>query len=193
MTDATTAEALGNGGQMIVRPARDEDHAGLLDVERAAFGGPDEANLVEALLADPSAAPLINLVAEQDGSVVGHVLFTHAVVETESGDFAATILAPLAIAPESQGQGIGQALSREGVAAAADLGIGLVFVLGHIEYYPKVGFRPAAPLGLVAPYPIEPAVADAWMVLETRPGLLGSVRGVVRCADAMMHPEMWAE
>jgi putative acetyltransferase len=178
---------------VIVRPATDTDTAALLGVERAAFGGPDEADLVEALLADPSAAPLINLVAEQDGVVIGHILFTHAVVETTTGDIIATILAPLAVAPTAQGQGIGQALSREGVAAAADLGIGLVFVLGHIAYYPKVGFRPAAPFGLTAPYPIDPAVADAWMVLETRPGLLGSVRGAVRCANAMMHPEMWAE
>jgi putative acetyltransferase len=178
---------------VLVRPAIEDDHAALLGVERAAFGGRDEADLVEALLTDPSAVPLINLVAEQDGAVVGHVLFTHAVVETENGEFAATILAPLAVAPAAQGQGVGQALSRYGIATASALGIGLVFVLGHIDYYPKVGFRPAAPFGLTAPYPIDPAVADAWMALETRPGLLGSVRGRVRCADAMMHPEMWAE
>lgn len=178
---------------MRVRPAQDEDRFALLGVERAAFGGGDEADLVEALLGDPTAQPLINLVAEEDGAVVGHVLFTHAAVETPDGDVAASILAPLAVAPAAQGRGVGQALSREGIAAAAQLGIGLVFVLGHIAYYPKVGFRPAAPLGFEAPYPIEPAVADAWMVLETRPGLIGSVRGTVRCADAMMHPEMWAE
>lgn len=179
---------------MLVRPARDEETAGLLDVERSAFGGGnDEADLVVALLADPSAQPLINLVAEDAGAIVGHVLFTHAVVETPGGEVDATILAPLAVAPAAQGTGIGQALSSEGIRIAEDLGIGLVFVLGHIGYYPRLGFRPAGPRGLVAPYPIDPAVADAWMVLETRPGLLGSVTGMVRCADAMMHPEMWRE
>jgi putative acetyltransferase len=178
---------------VLVRAARSEDTDGLLDVERAAFGGDDEADLVAALLADPSAAPIINLVAEEDGEVVGHVLFTHAVVEAADGEIAATILAPLAISPAEQGKGVGQALCREGLIAAKELGIGLVFVLGHIDYYPKVGFEPAAPHGLQAPYPIDAAVADAWMVLETRPGLIGSVRGVIRCADAMMHPEMWAE
>ena len=178
---------------MRVRHAEADDVPALLGVERAAFGGEDEAALVSALLGDASAYPLINLVAEDGGEIVGHVLFTHAVVSTTDGDVDATILAPLAVSPASQGTGVGQALCREGLRAAERLGIGLVFVLGHIGYYPKLGFAPAAPLGFEAPYPIDPAVADAWMVLETRPGLIGSARGVVRCADAMMHPEMWAE
>jgi predicted N-acetyltransferase YhbS len=76
---------------------------------------------------------------------------------------------------------------------ARAIGIGLVFVLGHIDYYPRLGFTPAQPLGLLAPFPIDPKVADAWMVLETEPGLLGKVQGTVFCADALMHPEMWAE
>lgn len=178
---------------MHIRHATEDDIPDLLGVERAAFGEDSEAELVEALLADPSAAPIINLVAEKDGVVVGHALFTNAVVATTDGGVAATILAPLAVAPAAQRTGVGQALCREGVRTAGDLGIGLVFVLGHIDYYPRCGFRPASPHGLEAPYPIDPAVADAWMVLETRPGLIGSVRGTVRCADAMMHPEMWRE
>jgi predicted N-acetyltransferase YhbS len=178
---------------MLIRPAKPSDTDALLGVERAAFGGGEEAALVEALLADPSATPIINLIAEEDGEIVGHVLFTHAVARTAHANVAATCLAPLAVAPSAQGQGIGQALSMEGIAAARMLGIGLVFVLGHIDYYPRIGFRPAAPLGLLAPYPIDPKVADAWMVLETEPGLLGKVQGTVLCADALMSPEMWVE
>jgi putative acetyltransferase len=178
---------------MRVRPALPQDLAGLLGVERAAFGGEDEAELVEALLADASALPMINLVAEEAAEIVGHALFTHAVVRTAHADIAATCLAPLAVSPASQGQGIGQALCKAGIAAATELGIGLVFVLGHIGYYPRVGFTPASRLGLTAPFPIDPKVADAWMVLETEPGLLGRVQGTVVCADALMHPEMWVE
>jgi putative acetyltransferase len=178
---------------MLVRPAHAMDTAALLDVERAAFGGNDEADLVTALLADQSATPLINLVAEDAGTIIGHALFTRCVVETSTGDIDGTILAPLAVAPGAQQTGVGQALCREGIRTAEHLGIGLVFVLGHIGYYPRLGFMPASPLGFEAPYPIEPAVADAWMVLETRPGLIGAVRGPVRCATELMHPEMWAE
>ena len=178
---------------MLIRPALPEDTPALLAVERAAFGGDDEANLVAELLADPTAVPTINLVAEEAGEVVGHVLFTHAVVRSAHSDIAAFCLAPLAVAPPVQGSGIGQALCTAGIAAAEQLGVGLVFVLGHIGYYPRLGFAPASPLGLAAPYPIDPKVADAWMVLETKPGLLGKVRGTVICADALMHPEMWVE
>jgi putative acetyltransferase len=178
---------------VLIRPARDEDTAALLGVERAAFDGESEAGLVAALLADPSAIPRINLVAEDGGVIVGHVLLTAAVVGTAAGEVAATILAPLAVAPEAQGRGIGQALCHEGVSAARRMGVGLVFVLGHIDYYPRVGFTPALPHGLEPPYPIDATVSDAWMVLETRPGMIDSVSGLVRCADALMQPEMWAE
>jgi putative acetyltransferase len=178
---------------MMIRPAHARDIDALLDVERAAFGGEAEADLVIALLGDPSALPIINLVAEEGDMVVGHALFTSAVVDSGGADVEATILAPLAVLPQSQRAGVGLALCREGIGVAERLGIGLIFLAGHIDYYPRLGFRPAFPLGLDAPYPFDPAVADAWMVLETRPGLIGSVRGTVTCADALMSPEMWAE
>ena len=165
----------------------------MLAVEAAAFGRPDEANLVAALLDDPTARPVVNLLAELDGRPVGHVLFTAARVVNDDAVVPASLLAPLAVVPEAQRRGVGLALIRAGVDALAALDVGLVFVLGHIDYYPRAGFRPALPLGLRAPYPIDPAVADAWMVLETRPGLLGAVRGTVQCADALMHPALWRE
>jgi putative acetyltransferase len=178
---------------VLVRLAQDGDASASLHVERLAFGGGDtEADLVEALLADPTAQPVINLVAEEGGVVVGHALFTCATIEGHIGT-PATILAPLAVAPDAQGRGVGQALARAGIRTAGELGIDLVFVLGHIGYYPRFGFEPAAPHGLDAPYPIDPSVADAWMVRAMRPGLLGAVRGTVRCADALMRPELWAE
>ena len=178
---------------MLIRPATPGDTQCFLGVEREAFGGDEEAALVSALLADLSAVPIINLVAEENGTIVGHVLFTHAIARTPYADVDATCLAPLAVAPTFQRRGVGQALCSAGIATAAELGIGLVFVLGHIDYYPRLGFRPASPLGLLAPYPIDPKVADAWMVLETEPGLLGKVQGTVICADSLMSPEMWVE
>jgi putative acetyltransferase len=174
-----------------IRPATDEDTCVLLAVTRAAFGGDAEADLVVALLNDASAMPLVSLVAEEAEAVVGHVLLTRAVVFADGSAVAATVLAPLAVMPASQRQGIGLMLCRGGIEAASRQGAELVFVLGHPDYYPRVGFRPAAPLGLRAPYPIDLAVPDAWMALETRPGLLGSVRGTVQCADALMRPELW--
>jgi len=178
---------------MKIRPARPEDHATVLAVEAAAFGRPDEATLVAALLDDPTARPFISLLAELDGRPVGHVLFTAARVIGDDAVVPASLLAPLAVVPAAQRRGVGLALIDAGVEALAALDVGLVFVLGHIDYYPRAGFRPALPLGLRAPYAIDSAVADAWVVRETRPGLLGVIRGTVQCADALMHPALWRE
>ncbi|MFY9976321.1 MAG: N-acetyltransferase [Chromatiaceae bacterium] len=178
---------------MQIRPAGPEDRAAVLAVEAAAFSTPVEAELVADLLDDPSAAPVVSLLAEADGVAVGHILFTRATVTGEGTAPRASILAPLAVIPEVQRQGVGLALIEAGIEALGALDVSLAFVLGHIGYYPRAGFRPALPFGLDPPYGIDPAVSDAWMVREIRPGTLGSVRGTVRCADALMHPELWRE
>lgn len=178
---------------MHIRSAQQEDRAAVLAVETAAFDTPEESELVAALLDDPSARPIVNLLAEAKSTPIGHILFTGATLVGNGPPVAASILAPLAVVPEMQRRGVGQALIRAGIAALTALDVELVFVLGHIAYYPRAGFRPALPFGLRPPYEIDPSVADAWMVRETRPGLLGTVRGTVHCANALMHPELWRE
>jgi len=178
---------------MQIRPAGPEDRGAVLAVEAAAFSTPAEAELVAVLLEDPTAAPVVSLLAEADGKAIGHILFTGATVTGEGTAPPASILAPLAVIPEAQRQGVGRSLIEAGIEALGALDVSLVFVLGHIGYYPRAGFRPALPFGLDPPYGIDTAVSDAWMVREIRPGTLGSVRGTVRCADALMHPELWRE
>ena len=178
---------------MQIRSAGPEDRAAALAVEAAAFSTPAEAELVAALLEDPSAVPVVSLLAEVDGVAVGHILFTGATVTGDGAAPSASILAPLAVIPEAQGQGVGRALIEAGIEALGARDVSLVFVLGHIGYYPRAGFRPALPFGLDPPYGIDTAVSDAWMVREIRPGVLGFVRGTVRCADALMLPEFWRE
>lgn len=170
------------------------EHAHLtaaLAVERAAFGGDEEAELVRDLLGDPSAEPSLSLVAYDGDAAVGHILFTSARVEGTPNGVKASILAPLAVVPAAQSQGVGGALIEEGVARLARDGVDLVFVLGHPSYYPRHGFVPAIPHGLVAPYPIEPEAA--WMVRELTLGVLGTTVGTVVCAETMMRPELWRE
>jgi len=188
---------------MRIRPAHDRDFEDVLRVERDAFGGGDvEAGLVEALLGDATASPAISLVAEEGGRVVGHVLLTRARIERigerASGESAPEeplllLLAPLAVAPEAQSQGVGSALVRWSLEAARQAGAVAVFVLGHVGYYPRFGFEPAARRGLAAPYPIPDEVADAWMVAELAPGALGELAGTVRAAETLMRPEYWRE
>jgi len=174
-----------------IRRATGADLDELVRVEREAFGRPDEARLVSELLADPTSHPVISLIAEKDGCVVGHVLLTRARLEADPHE-SLMLLAPLAVAPPEQSRGIGAALVREGLAAARDAGVAAVLVLGYPGYYARFGFEPALP-GVEPPYPLPAAVADAWMIAELRRRAVLGMRGIVRTADALMKPEYWRE
>jgi putative acetyltransferase len=163
----------------------------VLSVERQAFGEDDVAELVRDLVDDPSARPLLSLLAWDDGRPVGHIMFTAARLEGAPRDVSVSILAPLAVVPDAQRGGIGGRLIEHGIQRLSESRVELVFVLGHPEYYPRHGFAPASRLGLAAPYPISPE--DAWMVRALRPGVIECVRGTIACADAMNRPEHWRE
>ena len=178
---------------MYIREGSDADLNDILFVERAAFGQDEEAELVKNLLSDPSAKPLLSLLAFKSDRPVGHILFTTARLTKSQTTAAIAILAPLAVVPDAQKQGIGGKLIETGLQFLSKSGVDLVFVLGHPEYYPRHGFKPAGRLGFEAPYPILEKNADAWMVRATRPGIIGSVCGKVICADALNKPEYWLE
>jgi len=177
---------------MNIRIATEADRDEVLRVEREAFGEEKSGEivpLVKNLLNDPSAMPLLSLIAEKDGVALGHILFTKVTI----GNTSAMILAPLAVTPENQAQGIGGQLINAGLKTLAERGVELVFVLGHPTYYPRHGFSPAGLHGFDTPYPIPKKNAGAWMVQELREGLLGTVKGMLICANALNKPEYWRE
>jgi putative acetyltransferase len=160
-----------------IRRERPEDSAAIRRVHEAAFGQPDEADLVDALRAGGDLVPELCLVAERDGAVIGHIAFSRARLD---GGAEVLALAPVGVLPEHQGEGAGSALNRAGLERAARTGFPLVVVLGHAGYYPRFGFEPAAPLGVLAPF----AVPDEnWMALRL-PAYQPDARGTVRYADA---------
>ncbi|MEU9852740.1 bifunctional class I SAM-dependent methyltransferase/N-acetyltransferase [Streptomyces sp. NPDC047974] len=128
------------------RPERESDHAAVREVTAAAFGSPAEAELVDALRADPDAwLPGLSVVAEApDGSVAAHALITRCRVDGAP----AAALAPVSVAPEHQRTGAGQAVTRAVLDAARLAGERLVLVLGHPEYYPRFGFARASEYGI---------------------------------------------
>ena len=91
--------------------------------------------------------------------------------------FTAALLAPLAVMPGRQRQGIGGQLIEAGMRELVARGVALVFVLGYPDYYTRHGFSPAGRQGFEAPYPLTASQADAWMVRELLPGTLGAHRG----------------
>lgn len=178
---------------MIVREAGEDDLAAVQDIHRLAFGQEEEAALVEAIVKDPSAEPVLSLVAVEDGSAVGHVLFSRVALSGCAAPVSAAILAPLAVVPAAQSRGIGGKLIEEGVARLAASGVDLVFVLGYPDYYGRHGFAAAGPQGLDAPYPVAQEHTDAWMVRDLGKGLVGTVSGKVACCNALDHPALWIE
>ncbi len=161
--------------EILIRPERPDDVAAVHTVNAAAFGQPEEADLVDALRL--AGAATLSLVAERDGEIVGHILFSPVTIESDRGSFEAIGLAPMAVAPSCQRQGIGSRLIRAGLRECRRAGHEIVVVLGHPEYYPRFGFVPSKPLGIR--YEAE-VPEEAFMVLELRQGALAGRGGIVR-------------
>lgn len=174
-----------------IREATEKDRPKIYDVEYRAFNEPDEAIFADELLDDPTAQPITSLLAFDGDQPVGHILFTKARLENYEEQLSISILAPLAIVPEYQKKGIGGQLIRAGLEILKAQQVDLVFVLGHIDYYPRHGFKPALPQGFLPPYPTKKGLEDAWMVQALSDIRTEDFSGVVKPAEAMDKPEDW--
>lgn len=147
-------------------------------VNELAFEQPAEANVVDKLreVCDDYLA----LVADDDG-IVGQIVFTPAVVEGTERSVVGMGLAPLAVMPDRQRQGIGSALTERGLEILRERGCPFVVVLGHPEYYPRFGFERASAYGLTCQW--EGVPDEAFMVIVFDKGALEGVSGVAKCRD----------
>mgnify|MGYP001825604883 CR=1 FL=1 len=180
---------------MKIRYSTESDRKAIAAIHSSAFGqeqGKEIVELVNDLLDDDSAKPLLSLVAEEDEKLVGHILFTLVSLQPDE-EVSARILAPLAVSPDFQSQGIGGQLIREGLKQLASSGVELVFVLGYPDYYTRFGFQTAGIAEFEAPYPIPSEHADAWMVQELKPGFIGRIKGRVQCSEVLDQPQHWQE
>ncbi|MCP3959870.1 MAG: N-acetyltransferase [bacterium] len=157
-----------------IRPEIEDDAAAVRAVNEAAFDSPAEANLVAVLR--EQARPVISLVAEDAGEVVGHILFSPVTLPGHP-ELHIMGLAPMAVLPKHQRRGVGSALVRAGIEKCEKLGASAVVVLGHPEYYPRFGFVPAARFGIGCEYDVP---EEVFMALELRAGHLADAAGKVR-------------
>lgn len=169
-----------------IRETTPADLAEIVRVHKEAFGYDKEAELTAELLSDASARPYVSLLAVRGGEAVGHILFTRCRIEGAAAPGSHYILAPLAVVPGSQRQGVGGLLIGRGLELLRERGADLVFVLGHKEYYPRHGFIPdAGKLGFPAPYPIPEIYADYWMVQTL------SETDFTQCKGRSCAPRRW--
>ncbi|WP_045863493.1 GNAT family N-acetyltransferase [Streptomyces sp. WMMB 714] len=166
------------GPSWTTRAERPGDAAAVRRVNLAAFGTPDEADLVDALREDPDAwLPHLSHLALAGEDAVGTALLTRCRI----GGSPALALAPCAVLPEHQGRGAGSAAVRSVLDAARAAGERAVVVLGHPAYYPRFGFTPCSGFGIVPP-PGQEWPDDAFLALSLDGGELP--RGTVHYAPA---------
>jgi putative acetyltransferase len=147
----------------MIRHARPADHPIIREINKAAFGKPDEARLVESLR--EAGDVLFELVAEAEGRPAGHILFSRLWADREA---LIAALAPMAVQPQHQRRGLGGRLIETGLETCRDFGAHAVLVLGHPDYYPRFGFTAEATKRIASPY----AGSPAFMALELERGAL---------------------
>lgn len=157
---------------LAIRATSTEDHASIHALLQAAFGGDAEARLVADLRAGGFSR--VEQVAVRDHRIVGHILLSAIEIATPAAILPALALAPLAVAPDQQRQGIGSQLIEAGLNACREAGHAVVIVLGHPAYYTRFGFSAARAAPLRSPY-----AGPAFMALELVPHALANVEGEV--------------
>lgn len=159
---------------ILIRREEPIDIPTIRRVNKRAFNGLVEARLVD-LLREANKAT-ISLVATFDNQLVGHILFSHITIELNPKNMRGLGLAPIAVLPEYQKQGIGSKLITYGLEESRSKGYDLVVVLGHTSYFPRFGFKRASFHGLSNEYKVD----ESFMALELKDGVFASVGGKVK-------------
>lgn len=136
-----------------IRPEQVSDYSAIAELHTLAFGQPGEARLVEKLRHSAAYIPDLSLVAEVNYQPIGHIMFSYGQLVGKSIS-SVLVLAPLAVLPQFQRQGVGKRLMQQGLRTASARGNSLVTVLGEPAYYSQFGFEPATDYGIESPFPV---------------------------------------
>lgn len=166
---------------LTIRTERATDFEAIRSLVKAAFAKAehtdgDEHNLIERLRKSGDYIPALSMVAEINGEIAGHIMFSRIYI----GDTEAVALAPLAVLPKFQNRGIGRALIHSGHKAASEMGYCCSVVLGDPGYYAKSGYRPAAAFGIKAPFDVPQQFYMVYPFVASVPD------GTVRYSEAFM-------
>ncbi|NMG06079.1 GNAT family N-acetyltransferase [Brasilonema sp. UFV-L1] len=156
-------------------PETENQKAKIHQVITDAFGRTQEAELVDKIRNSPNFIPELSLVALENGDVLGHILFSRIFINAPH-QIPALALAPLAVKPQRQRQGIGSQLVQVGLSKCRQSDYPIVVVVGNPHYYRRFGFQKASQFGLHSSLPIPD---EAFMILELKPSALININGNV--------------
>ena len=159
-----------------IRQEQERDIEAVRNLNRIAFDGPAEAQVVDKLR--EVCDDLISIVAVEDDEVVGHILFSSVTIENGNNVIRGMGLAPLAVLPNRQKTGIGSALVERGLALLREKEYPFVIVLGHADFYPRFGFVPSSQYNLKSQWQGIPD--EAFMILVFDQKSLEGVHGVAK-------------
>lgn len=165
---------------MLIRKEEPKDYEIIYSLVKDAFDSTEhsdgnEQDLVNALRKGDAFIPELSLVAETDGKIVGHIMFTKAKVAGNT----VLVLAPLSVLPEYQRKGIGTALIKEGHKIANELGYEYSVVLGSEKYYPRAGYLPADNFGIKPSFDVP---NENFMACKIKEGA-SDIHGIIKYAE----------
>lgn len=170
--------------QLTIRDSAQSELAAIEVVYPRAFPDEDLLPVVRALLADDT--DVLSLVAIVESQIAGHVAFTPCGISGQSA--TVSLLAPLAVISERQGQGIGSALVIAGLQRLVSNTVPVACVLGDPAFYGRLGFDAAT--SIQPPYPLPAEYAGAWQEQAlTKPP--SSISGTLQVPDVWRRPELW--
>ncbi len=159
-----------------IREENKEDYDAVRIVNDLAFGAPEEGRIIDMLR--KVCRETVSLVAVSDEKIVGHIFFSPVTIDHENRQVIGMGLAPMAVLPEFQNQGIGSLLVKEGLRRIKATDCPFIIVLGHENYYPRFGFELASKYRLRCQWDCVPD--DAFMVLVLNKSIIAGISGVAR-------------
>jgi len=166
-----------------IRGEKRSDYDAIKFINDEAFNQPQEGNIIEKLRNSDSKT--LSLIAEMNNKIIGHIFFSSVKIEGHAEIIDGMGLAPMAVLPEYQKQGIGKMLVNEGISILKSQLIPYIIVLGHEDYYPRFGFEIASKYGLQSQWDEVPD--EAFMILVFNHDMMKNVRGIAK------YREEWNE
>ena len=172
---------------MDIRMMHPDEFDEMRELSATAFGGDQKIrDLLDVMHDSWSWEDELSFVAEQDGQLVGHVLYSHAFVDAPDRLVDVLLLSPIGVRPDLQRSGVGKQLMRQSLAVVANRDEPMVFLEGHPGYYPQFGFVPAKGLGFTAP---STRIPDAAFMVHLLPRYHPSITGALVYPDAFWRTD----